>query len=184
MMRPVSARERRLVALLILMGIVAAIHFLIVAPIVAGFQSRAGRLERLALTYTHNVRTIATIPRLRRQAEAARTATASFVAVVPNVDAGREWLKERLQGAVEAAGGTFREGGDAEGRPGWARARAAARMSLPQLAAALARLQNQPPWLVVETVSLSAGNTIVPGQSPVMDVEIEASIPIRPAAAR
>jgi len=184
MMRPVSARERRLVALLILMGIVAAIHFLIVAPVVAGFQSRAERLDRLALTYTHNVRTIATIPRLRRQAEAARAATASFVAVVPNVDAGREWLKERLQGAVEAAGGTFREGGDAEGRPGWARAKAAARMTLPQLAAALARLQNQPPWLVVETVSLSAGNTIVPGQSPVMDVEIEASIPIRPAAVR
>src|SRR5204862_311741 len=97
--------------------------FLIVAPIVAGFQARAERLDRLALTYAHNVRTIATIPRLRRQAEAARAATASFVAGVPNVDAGREWLKERLQGAVEGAGGTFREGGDAEGRPGWARAR-------------------------------------------------------------
>lgn len=184
MMRPVSARERRLLALLILIGIVAAIHFLVVGPILANFQARADRSDRLALTYTHNVRTIATIPRLRRQAEAARAATASFVAAVPNVDAGREWLKERLQGAVEGAGGTFREGGDAEGRPGWARARAAARMTLPQLTAALARLQNQPPWLVVETVSLSAGNTIVPGQSPVMDVEIEASIPIRPAAAR
>jgi len=183
-MRPVSARERRLIALLILTALIAAGYFLIVAPVVAGFQSRAERFDRLALTYTHNLRTIATIPRLRREAELRRAASVSFVAAAGNAEVGREWLKDRLQRAVDSAGGAFREGSDAEAPPGWARARASARMTLPQLAAALAHLQNQPPWLIVETVSITAGNVIVSGQAPSMDMEIEASIPLRPAAAR
>ena len=183
-MRPTSVRERRLIALLILTALIAAAWFLIVAPIVAGFQARAERRDRLALTYTHNQRTIAAIPRLRREVELRRVATAAFVAGMPHAEAGREWLKDRLQRAVDGADGEFREGGDAEAPPGWARARASARMTLPQLAVALTRLQNQPPWLIIEAVSITAGNVIVPSQSPVMDVEIEVSIPLRAAAAR
>lgn len=183
-MRPISARERRLIALLILTAAIAAGYLLVVAPIAAGFQTRAERLDRLALTYAHNLRTIATIPRLRGDAERARAASASFAAMVPNVAAGRDSLKDRLQRAVANVGGEFRDAGDAEAGPGWARTRASARMTLPQVSAALAQLQNQPPWLVVETVGITAGNALVPGQSPVMDVEIEASVPLRPAAAR
>ncbi|TGX48708.1 hypothetical protein E5A73_20600 [Sphingomonas gei] len=183
-MRPTSARERRLIALLILTALVAALYFLVVAPIVAGFESRADRLDRLALTYTRNLRTIAAIPRLRRHAESQRAAAASFAAAVPNAEAGREWLRDRLQRAVEGAGGEFREGDDVEASPGWVRASAEARMTLTQLIAALAHLQNQPPWLIVETVSVTGGNAIAPGQSPVLEVEIEATIPLRPAAAR
>lgn len=183
-MRPISARERRLVALLILTAAATVVYFLVVAPIFAGFQARADRQDRLTLTYLHNVRTIATIPRLRRDAEAARAAAASFYLPGTNAEAGREWLKDRLQRAVEEAGGTFRDGADADAPAGWARARGAARMTLPQLAAALARLQNQPPWLIVDSVTMNAGNVLASGQTPVLDVEIEAAIPLRPAAAR
>jgi hypothetical protein len=183
-MRATSARERRLIALLILTVLVAAIHFLIVAPIVAGFQARAARAEQLRLLYVHNVRTVATIPRLRRDAERARAAAQSFFLAVPGTEAGREVLKDRVQRAVEAAGGSIREGADAEGATGWARIRVSARTTLPQLTAVLANLQNQPPWLVIDHVGISAGNALVPGKPPILDVELEAAIPFRPTAAR
>ncbi len=184
MIRPVSPRERRLIALLILTAILVAIYYLALAPVVAGFSTRGERRDQLALTYVHNVRTISTIPNLRRGAEAQRTVSTSFVAIAPSVEAGRELLKDRLQRAIEGAGGEFRESNDAEGRAGWARARAAARLTLPQLTAALTRLQNQPPWLIIESVTVTANDALVTGQSSTMDVEIEASIPLRATAAR
>lgn len=183
-MRPVSARERRLVALLIFAVLVAGFYFLLVAPIANGFAARAAARERLALRYVHNLRTIAAIPRLRRQAEQQRGTLDRFVADADSVEAGREWLKARLQRAVDRTGGEFRQGDDAEGRPGWARARAAARMTLPQLVALLGGLQNEPPWLVVETLGVTGADTPIPNPSAPMDIEIEASIPLRPAAAR
>jgi len=183
-MRSMSARERRLVALLILTAIIAAAYFVVIGPIVTGFAARAERRGQLTLRYVHNQRAIGSIPRLRRQAELQRGVTDAFVADVGNAEAGREWLKDRLQRTVDRVGGEFREGSDAEGRPGWARARGAARMTLPQLTAALASLQNEPPWLIVETVSVTADDALVTGQSSSMEVEIEAAIPLRSAAVR
>lgn len=183
-MRPVSPRERRLIALLILAAMIAGAYYLVIAPITAGFDARAERRDRLALAYVHNLRTLSAIPRLRREAESQRGAAASFVLGVPNRDAGREWLKDRLQRTIDGVGGEFREGNDAEGRAGWAQARASARLTLPQLTTALARLQDQPPWLVIESVTVTAGDAVVIGQSPTLDVEIEASIPLRAAAGR
>lgn len=184
MMRPTSPRERRLIALLILTGAVAAIYSLIVAPVLDGFRARAMRRDALMLSYLHDMRTIAAIPRLRRQAELQKQAAEPYRIDVRTVEAGREWLKDRLQTAVERAGGTFREGGDGEGRPDWARARVSARLTLPQLIGTLARLQNDPPWLVVEFVTVTANDALVTGRPSQMDVDIEVSIPLRLAAAR
>ncbi|TNE30087.1 type II secretion system protein GspM [Sphingobium sp. CFD-2] len=184
MMRPVSPRERRLVALLILVGLIALVWFLIVAPIAAGFSARAEKRNELNLLYLHNQRTIAAVPRLRRQAEEARRRIDTYVIAAPNIEQGREALKQRLQRVVERSGGEVRALGDAEGDAGWARASISARMTLPQLVATLDQLQNTPPWLVVETLSVEANDALVTGQSSIMDVQIEAAIPFRAAAAR
>lgn len=184
MMRPVSPRERRLVALLILMALIALVWFAIVSPILDGFSARAEQREQLSLRYLHNQRTIAAVPRLRRQAEEERQRISTFAIGVANAEAGRDVLKDRLQRVVERVGGEVRAAVDAEGRPGWARAGISARMTLPQLTATLDQLQNTPPWLVVETVSVEANDALVTGQSSSMDVQLEVSIPLRPAAAR
>jgi hypothetical protein len=180
---PTSARERRLVALLILMMAIAILWFAILAPVINGFAERAERREQLSLRYVHNLRTIGSVPRLRRQAEEQRAAISNFVTGARSVEEGREWLKDRLQKAIEQSGGEFREAVDVDARPHWARARASARMTLPQLTAALGRLQNAPPWLIVESLSISASDVLVTGQSSSMDVQVEASIPL-PASAR
>lgn len=184
MMRPVSARERRLVALLLLVALVALVWLCLIAPILDGFSARAARREELALLAVHNQRTIAAIPRLRRGAEAQAAAVRNFVADARTAEAGREQLKERLQRAIERTGGEFRDVADAEGQPGWARARVSARLTLPQLTATLAILQDSPPWLVIETLSVGANDALVTGTSSAMDIDIEASLPLRPAAAR
>lgn len=184
MMRPVSPRERRLIALLILVALAALAWFVIVSPIAAGFSTRAQQREELNLRYLHNQRTIASVPRLRRQAEEARRRIDAYVIPAPNAEHGRETLKERLHRIIERSGGDVRAVGDAEGEAGWARASISARMTLPQLASTLDQLQNTPPWLVIETLSVEANDALVTGQSSIMDVHLEAAIPFRAAAAR
>ncbi|CAM8663174.1 type II secretion system protein GspM [Sphingobium sp. H39-3-25] len=184
MIRPTSPRERRLVALLILVALIAVLWFAIVAPIAAGFSTRAQQREQLNLSYLHNQRTIASVPRLRRQAEDARRNIEAYVIGAANAEAGREQLKSRAQRIVERSGGEVRGVGDAEAEAGWARASIAARMNLPQLVSTLDQLQNNPPWLIVETVSVDANDALVTGQSSTMDVQIEIAIPIRAAPAR
>jgi hypothetical protein len=184
MNRPLSAREQRLVALLILTGLIALVYFAVIHPIAAGFAARDARREQLLGTYAHNVRTIASIPRLRRRAEQQRASITAFVLPARNVEAGREALKDRLQRVIEAAGGEFREGADGEGPAGWVQVRATARMTLPQLGATLARLGDERPYLIVDTLTIGADTALVIGQSSAMDIQIEASIPLRPAPAR
>lgn len=181
---PQSARERRLVALLILLAAIALAWLLLVAPVLAGFAERAQRREALALQYAHNLRTIGAIPRLRRQAERQRAATRGYVLDAADVEAGRELVKARLQDAVEANGGEYREGSDAEGRPGWARASAAARLSLPQLVAVLTRVRGDAPYLVTEALTVSADEAVVTGRATTLEVTIDASAPLRAPAAR
>lgn len=183
MRRAISPRERRLIALLILVALLAGAYLLGIAPILDGFAARAERREQLALRHAHNLRTIATIPRLRRQAERQRSAAADFAVEARTVEQGREWLKARLSRAIEAAGGVARGGTDAEGRPGWARARMTTALNPAQVAELLGRLEREPPWLVVEALTLTAGESPT-GQPTAMDVEVEASIPLRTAAAR
>ncbi|MDF0487768.1 type II secretion system protein GspM [Sphingomonas sp. H39-1-10] len=184
MMKPVSARERRLVALLVLVAMIAFAWFAIVAPIANGFAVRAERRQQLLLRYTHNVRTIAAVPRLRRQAESQFAASRPFAIAAANREQARNWLNDRLQRSIERVDGEFRDVADVDGREGWARARVTARLTLPQLTELLAQVQNSPPWLIVESLSIGANDALVTGQSSTMDVQLEASIPLRSTSAR
>lgn len=182
-MRPLSARERRMVALLILCALIAACHLAVVQPILHGFAARAAERERLQLRYVHNLRTIAAIPRLRRAAERDRAALTGYVVDVPGAEAGREALRARLQRAVAQAGGALGESEDGEGRPGWARVRAVVHLSYPQLVRLLGLLQRQPPWLVIESLSITAHEGAA-GATPLLDVDLDVSVPLRTAALR
>lgn len=181
---PQSPRERRLVALLVLVAVIALAWLLLVAPVLGGFSERAQRREALALQYAHNLRTVGAIPRLRRQAERQRAVAVDYVVAAPNVEAGREVVKAGLQAAIEANGGEYREGGDAEARPGWARASASARLTLPQLVAVLTRVQNDRPYLVLDAVTIASDEALVTGRADALEVQIDASVPLRAPAAR
>lgn len=182
MTRALSPRERRLVALLILVALVALCWFLVVSPIVAGFAERAAAREALSLRYVHDLRTIAAIPRLRRQAEEERAALAPLVLRVRSGDDAREWLKSRLERSVEQSGGEWRDAVDAGAPAGWVGARAEARLTLPQLVGVLKALEGGPPWLVVDRLTVATGDAELQRDPSVLDVQVDVMVPIRAAA--
>ncbi|VXD01446.1 type II secretion system protein GspM [Sphingomonas sp. 8AM] len=182
MTRALSPRERRLVALLILVALLALCWFVIVSPIVAGFAERAAARDALSLRYMHDLQTIAAIPRLRRQAEEERAALAPLILRVRGGDDAREWLKSRLQRTVEQSGGEWRDAVDAGAPPGWAGARADARLTEPQLVGVLKALQIGPPWLVVGRLTVVADGAAVPKDPSVLEVQVDVMVPIRAAA--
>lgn len=181
MMRPTTPREKRLVAVGLLVLAIALVWLLIVAPIVAGFSERAERRERLLLEYQHNTRSIAAIPRLRRQAERQSEALGRFTLAAPNPTVATQLLRERIERVVTEAGGEFLAGEDADAPAGWVSVRANSRLTLDQLSRALARLQDEPPWLVIDALDISADQALVNGRLNPMEVSFEAQVPTRPA---
>jgi hypothetical protein len=180
-MRPTTPREQRLIAIGLLVLAIALAWLAVVSPILDGFAERTERRERLLLEYQHNARSIAAIPRLRRQAERQGDSLSRFVLAAPDIAAARQLLRERIERVVTEAGGEFLAGEDADAPAGWVAIRAGGRMTRDQLARSLARLQDEPPWLVISALDVSADQALVNGRLNPMEVSLEAQVPTRPA---
>lgn len=177
-MRTLSQRERKLVALFILFIVASLIWVVIVGPLISGFSERSARRDLLTQQYQANQRIIGSIPRLRRQAERQREDLRSFVITSPTQAAAGIILQERLQRTIENAGGEVRAVEEASGADGQARARGTARMTLEQLTTLLTRLQNEPPYLVVEALNVAADQAVISGRLETMEVGLEVSVPV------
>lgn len=177
-MRPLSQRERKLLALFILCLVASLIWVVIVGPIISGFSERFADRSLLTQQFQANQRIIGSIPRLRRQAERQRNDLGSFVISAPSQAAASVILQERLQRIIENAGGEIRVIEDASGTDGQVRARGSARMTLEQLTTMLARLQNEPPFLVVEALIIAADQAVISGRLDTMEVSLEISVPV------
>ena len=177
-MRSLSQRERKLLALFILCIVASLIWVVIVGPVISGFSERSARRSLLMQQYQANQRMIGSIPRLRRQAERQREDLHNFVISAPTQAAAGVILQERLQRTIESAGGEVRAIEDVSGTDGQARAHGSARMTLAQLTTMLARLQNEPPYLVVEALNIAADQAVISGRPETMEVGLEISVPV------
>lgn len=177
-MKATSARERRLVALLILIAAVAALWLGVLHPLLAGFTERASQREDLRQRYAANERLIARIPRLRRSAEVIERNRTAYGLAAPNAAQGGELLRERLETALGAAGGELRASEVLEGEEGWARAAVSATVSNQQMLAWLTALTGQPPYLAVESLTISADRATTSNSLDLMEVRLEATIPL------
>ncbi len=97
--RSLTPRQSQTAAVLILLVMLVVVAFLIVGPLIAGFQERAAQREQLALQYSANVRNIAAIPRLRRMAGAHEQLLGDFLLEAPDAATAGEALRQRLQAA-------------------------------------------------------------------------------------
>lgn len=176
-MNSLTSRERKLVAIGILVALITLIWGIVISPIWAGFDARAAERDRLTAEFTRNERLIASIPRLRKMIEAREVDAANFHTKGRNVAAATEALKERLGEQVVSAGGELRAVQETGDRPDWVGAWVEARMTLPQLISALEKVQNQPPYLAVNSVTISADRALQSGKLDLMDIRIEASSP-------
>lgn len=176
-MNSLTARERKIVAIGILVGLFALIWFALIAPVTQGFAARTAERERLSARFASNERLIASIPRLRNAIENRNADFKNFRTEGESFAAVTEALKERLGAQIATSGGELRAMQEVSDKPGWARAWVEARMTLPQMIATLEKLQNQPPYLAVNSLTISADRALQSGKLDLMDIRIEASSP-------
>jgi type II secretory pathway component PulM len=159
-MTSLSDRERRLVAVLILIALITLGWLAIVSPIISGFEARAAERERLALVQASNERLIDNVARLRRTAEAQKANMTRFHLIAPTPEAASEQLKDRVSALIGEAGGEVRALQDVETAEGQIELRIEARVGGEQLARLIERLQNAEPLLIMRSLSVSAPGAI------------------------
>ena len=182
--RTLPRRQSQAAAILILLAVATLIYLVIIGPLISGFSERAAQRAQLVLQYRANNRNITAIPRLRRTADAHERLLSDFVMTAPDAATAGEALRQRLQTAIITLGGDFRGGEDITAPSGKAAARVTARISASKLNQLLASTQNDKPFLTLTALVIGADEALVTGQISTLDVQIEASIPFRPAAKR
>jgi type II secretory pathway component PulM len=179
-----TARERRLVALGILVLGVTLLWFALVQPVVSGFADRAARKEELARNYAQNAAIIARLPVWRRQLHGLRADQANFAIAAANRSDASARLIERVSAAAKRNGAVIKLVQDEPARPGWARVRLDASMGLRQLTQLIAIIENERPVLVVESLTGSADQAFRTGRLSPMDIRLEIAAPFEPLARR
>ncbi|WP_421848938.1 type II secretion system protein GspM [Novosphingobium sp.] len=182
--RTLSPREARLVALLILVAVIGALWLLVAAPFVRGFAERSAQRADLAARVAANDRLIAAVPRLRTAAEARGRALGAVIQIAPDTATAAAILRDRLQAALVQTGGSFRGAEDLPGTRARVACRLRARLSPDQLNRFLVLVQNARPAVVITSLVVSGEESLVTGRASALDVQLEASLPVRLAASR
>jgi hypothetical protein len=180
-MRTLGARERRLLAIGLLLAVVAVVVFGLIWPIVAGIAHRAEERSDLIATYVRNQRVLAGIPLWRAQAVQQKATISQYALVAPTGALAAEMLKQRLNRMTAQEGGTVNSISEIQGDvpEGWVRVRADLQLTMSQLYKSLARLESEAPYVVVGYLSVSADRASKTGHLAPMDVRIEVSAPVR-----
>ena len=185
-MKPMTARERRLVALGLLMLALAAIYLLVLLPLVGGALNRASHKRDLRQAYQRNARVIASLPTLRAAAEAQRASLARFALTAPSEALAAEVLKERLQKLSADEGFAVRaiEDMQADAPQGAIKVRADLTLTLTQLYETIQRLQNEDAYVVIDYISINADRSAAARKLAPIDVRLELQTAWRPIKAR
>ena len=184
-MRPLSARERRLVAVALLLGVIAVAWFAVVGPFVGGFFDRAAQRQELVAEYQRNLRTMASIPVWRQAADSQRRTMQRYAISAQSDQLAVEALKERLTRLAADEGFQISAMQDIESdtASSQARVRADLQISLTQLHESLRQLETEGPY-VVEYLSVSADRALATGHASRLAVRLEISAPWRPTRSR
>ncbi len=179
-MRPLSSRERKLIAVLILVLAVSLVLTIVIGPVVSGFTERAARREALVQTFHANERRIGSLNALQAEAERQPGQMRALLLAAPDADEAGEALRERIETAAQDAGGDIKASEAVPTEQGWARAAIDARMSHAQLATLLARLNALKPALAVDSLTVIADDALTNTRSDLLDVRLEATAPFVP----
>ncbi len=182
--RTLSPREARLVAILVLVALIGLVWLLVLGPVLGGFAERSTQRDELTTRLAANDRMIASVPRLRRVAEARERALGSVIQIAPDAASANGALRDRLQAALVATGGSFRGAEDLPATRTRVSCRLRARLSPEQLNRFLVLIQNTRPALVVTSLVVGGEDALVTGRASDLDVQLEASVPVRLAASR
>ena len=185
-MRPLSARERKLVALALLVGAVAVVWLAVVQPLMGGFSERADERQRLLQTWRRNERLIAALPAWRAAAEQQRRTAVRFSIDAPSERLAAEALKARIQQLASDEGFNVTGVEDVSdlAAPGEVRVRADAELTLTQLCDSLRRLETEGAFTIVDFLAISADRALASGRAAPLDVRLELTSAYRPPRGR
>jgi hypothetical protein len=183
-MNRLTPRERRLLALGLLVLVLAAAWVLVAQPLLAGFAARNEQRRQLVADYAHDQRLIDAIPAWRAQSERQKQSARSFELAAPSQVQAQEMLKQRLTSTLTAQGAAAPTVQDATADlpAGWVGARADAQLTLAQFVAGIRQIESDTPYVVVEYVSINADQAFQTGHAGPLEVRLEVSAPFRLAA--
>lgn len=185
-MRALEPRERRLVAIGLLVVAIALVWLVLVGPLAGGFLDRARERRDLWSAYRRNERLIASLPALRATAETQRALAWRFALPAPTEVAAAEAFKDRLRRLAGDEGFAVKAIEDlpADGPPGAVKIRADITLTLTQLDETIQRLQREDAYVVVDYISVTADRSLAAGRLAPLDARLELSTDWRPARAR
>lgn len=185
-MRPLAPRERRLVAVGLLVGAAAGLWLGLLSPVIAGFEARAGRRAEQLARYQANQRLLDSLTTLRVEAMEQRRTAALYQITAPTEALAVDALRQRVASLLAADGGTVGavQPVSVDVPAGWVSVRADGQVNLTQLTAAIRKLENEPPYVVVEYISLGADRAAASGHAAPLDLRLQVSALFHPAAAR
>lgn len=172
-MTRMSARERRLIALLILALLLALGWLLLVMPIRAGFEERQLERESLLLTYARNERIVGQMRQSRVALLEQRKSGPRFTIVAESAPLAAGALRERIVRTARAVGVVQASASEVPAEVGLVGIRADMLMTVGQLEALLRRLQNEQPLVLVQTLAVNAEQARLTGQAEPMEVRLE-----------
>ena len=185
-MRTPTPRERRLIAVGILVLVIAVAWLAIARPLIDGFVDRAAERRRLTHLQQVDARLIASLPALQAAADAQRAASPRFALAAASESAASDALKARLRSLAAAEGFTLSavEDLEADAPAGEVRLRADMTLTLTQLYETVRRLQSEDAYVVVDYVSVTADRSLAAGRLAPLDVRLELAADWRPGPGR
>ncbi len=185
-MKPLTPRERRLVALGLLVLAIGVVWLVLIGPLAGGFLDRAQERRDLQAAYQRNQRLISSLPALRAAAEAQRRNAPRFALSAPSQALAAEALKERLQRLATEGGFAITgvEDLQAEAPAGAVKLRADLTLTLSQLYETIKRLQSEDAYVVVDYFAVTADRSLAAGRLAPLDVRLELSAAWRPVKGR
>lgn len=178
-MRQLSARERRLIAVGILVALAAVVWLGAISPLLGGFLDRQQEREALRSQYARNARIVSSIPLWKHQLMAQQRSVQQYAIVAPAEQIAAEQLKRRLAQSVDGVGGLLGGSSILDSASGTIKVRGEANLTMQQLYQLLRRLQSEKPYVVVEHLSVVADRALEAGHLAPMAVKLEVAASYR-----
>ena len=178
-MNGLTARERRLLALGILAGLLAAAWLLVAGPILQGFATRAQVRAQARDTLARDARLTAGFGTARLQAARVRQAADAWSIAAPSPALAAEALRERVARDVAAEAGALQALRTEPSPPGRVRLQADLRIPLIPFTRLVRRLETDRPYATVDTLSVAAAEGGSADASAPLEVRLEFTYAVR-----
>ncbi len=172
-MSGLTERERRLLALGLLVAALAAAWLGIAAPIIGGFSTRRAERAQFTLELERDRRLAHVFPRLRAEQAALAQEAGAYAFQTADAATARSVGEARLAALVTASGGTLHAVRDEAADAGQVRLRADAALTLHGLVGLLAALRSSRPFAVIEALTVSSGEASAPQTPAPLEMRID-----------